>query len=132
MDAFVQPAKSASWPPMQKPPAPSLAVEEWPARYAAAPRRSFSGPSMLSAMKSLPAPSGSLAVLPWDMSGASPEKPPAAPRAHTPLIPCPGNGALSPAIVFVLLSRLDVEDVGRAVLLLRASAHPSCFARGPG
>ncbi len=50
---------------MQKPTAPSLAVEEWPARYLAAPERSFSARSMFSAMKSLPAASGSVAVWPW-------------------------------------------------------------------
>ena len=49
---------------MQKPTAPSLAVEECAARYLAAPARSFSARSMLSAMKSLPAASGSLAVWP--------------------------------------------------------------------
>jgi hypothetical protein len=41
---------------------------------------------MLSAMKSFPAPSGSLAVLPWYMSGASAEKPAAAKRSHTALM----------------------------------------------
>ena len=73
MLGLIVPAKSASCPPMQKPTAPSLAVEEWPARNLAAPARSFSAWAMFSAMKSLPAPSGSLAVLPWYMSGASAE-----------------------------------------------------------
>ena len=73
---------------MQKPTAPSLAVEECPARYLTAPRRSFSACSMFRAMKSLPAPSGSLAVFPWYMSGASAEKPAAAKRSQTDLM-CP-------------------------------------------
>ena len=37
-------------------------------------------------MKSFPAPSGSLAVLPWYMSGASAVKPSAANRSHTLLM----------------------------------------------
>src|SRR2546425_12170260 len=68
---------------MQKPTAPSLAVDDCCARYLAAPRRSFSAWAMLSAMKSLPAPSGSFAVLPWYMSGASAVSPSAASRSQT-------------------------------------------------
>src|SRR2546425_7291529 len=60
---------------MQKPTAPSFAVDEWPARNFNAPCRSFSAWAMLRAMKSLPAVSGSSAVLPWYRSGARPEKP---------------------------------------------------------
>ena len=71
---------------MQKPTQPTLAVDDcWP-RYLAAPPRSFSAWAMLSAMKSLPAPSGSSAVLPWYMSGASAEKPSAAKRSQTRLM----------------------------------------------
>ena len=68
---------------MQKPTAPIFCVDECGARAAAAPRRSFSAWAMFSAMKSLPAPSGSLAVWPWYMSGASAENPSAAKRSHT-------------------------------------------------
>src|SRR5262249_41454894 len=73
---------------MQKPTAPIFFVDDWPRRYVVAPRRSFSAWPMLSAMNSLPAPSGSLAVLPWYMSGASAVKPSAANRSHT-LLMCP-------------------------------------------
>ena len=52
----------------------------------AAPARSFSACAMFSAMKSLPAPSGSLAVWPWYMSGARAEKPSAAKRSQTLLM----------------------------------------------
>jgi hypothetical protein len=88
---------------------------------------------MLSAMKSLPAPSGSLAVWPWYMSGASAVNPSLANRSQTFLMcltsphhswmtripgpvpeaglaryPCvvppfEGNSAIVPGIVFVLL-----------------------------
>ena len=44
---------------------PIFFVDECCARYAVAPFRSFSACPMFSAMKSLPAVSGSLAVLPW-------------------------------------------------------------------
>ena len=71
---------------MQKPTTPSFFVEDWPARYCAAPRRSFSAWAMLSAMKSLPAASGSLAVLPWYMSGASAVNPSVASRSQTVLM----------------------------------------------
>src|SRR5205809_335387 len=68
---------------MQKPTAPSFFVEDCAARYCAAPRRSFSAWAMLWAMKSLPAPSGSFALLPWYMSGASAANPSAANRSQT-------------------------------------------------
>src|SRR4029453_1579718 len=68
---------------MQKPTAPSFWVDDLPCKYVAAPRRSFSAWPMLSAMKSLPAPSGSSAVLPWYMSGASAVNPSAAKRSQT-------------------------------------------------
>src|SRR4026209_246528 len=73
---------------MQKPTAPSLEVEECPARYVAAPARSFSARSILRAMKSLPAASGSLAVWPGYRSGASAEYPATAKRSQTFLM-CP-------------------------------------------
>ena len=68
---------------MQKPTAPIFLVDDWPRRYVAAPLRSRSACEMLSAMKSFPAPSGSLAVFPWYMSGASAVKPSPANRSHT-------------------------------------------------
>src|SRR5438093_1741585 len=71
---------------MQKPTAPIFVVDDWPSRWVAAPRRSCSACEMLIAMKSLPAPSGSLAVLPWYMSGASAVNPSAANRSHTLLM----------------------------------------------
>ena len=71
---------------MQKPTAPSFALDECPARNLSAPRRSFSAWPTLSAMKSLPAVSGSSAVLPWYRSGASAEKPSAANRSQTFLL----------------------------------------------
>jgi hypothetical protein len=79
-------ANSASWPPMQKPTAPIFWLDDCWARYEAAPRRSFSAWAMLSAMNSLPAPSGSLAVWPWYMSGASAVKPSSAKRSATLLM----------------------------------------------
>ncbi len=71
---------------MQKPTAPTRFVEDRARRYVTAPRRSFSARAMLSAMKSLPAPSGSLAIWPWYRSGASATKPSAASRSQTCLM----------------------------------------------
>src|SRR6266571_805166 len=73
---------------MQKPAAPIFFADDWPRRYVAAPLRSRSACEMFNAMKSLLAASGSLAVLPWYMSGASAVNPSAAKRSQTFLM-CP-------------------------------------------
>ncbi len=78
-------AKRASWPPMQNPTTPSREADTSgrAARNFAAPARSFSARSMLRAMKSFPASSGSPVVVPWYRSGANAENPSAAKRSHT-------------------------------------------------
>src|SRR5262245_63877547 len=109
---------------------------------------------MLRAMKSLPAPSGSLAVWPWYMSGARALKPSAAKRSHTflmcgtrphhswmtitpgPLppggvarypsvvVPLVANFTILPAMVPLLLSVLIRAAGGRRAGLLSLSGRP--------
>src|SRR5437867_2548925 len=67
------------------------------------------GLSDVERMKSLPAPSGSLAVLPWYMSGASAVKPSAAKRSQTFLMCC-----TSPHHSWITSTPEPLPDVGVA------------------
>src|SRR5262245_20890282 len=130
---------------MQKPTEPIFVVDECVRRWVVEPRRSFSACPMLSAMKSLPAPSGSLAVLPWYMSGASAVNPSAANRSQTFLMwptsphhswrtstpgPLPAAGvARYPAVLLPFDANSTMLPAMRDLLMTARVREWSCAAR---